>query len=128
MSTEKNEQHEENLRGKNVSGRPWSEPKKKFSSGLMVRKQNLSFEEKQKYKEMKALEKKLKDEAEKEREEMKRRIKQKRRAKEEALLKQQKLGPFKQAKKSKGKNQVLTKKEWKKVKSAREFNLQTNQL
>lgn len=129
MSTEKIEQTEtQEVRGKNVSGRVWAEPKKKFTAGLMVKKQNLSFEEKKKFKEMKALEKKIKDQNEKEREETKRKIQQKRRAKEEALLKAQKLGPFKQAKKSKGKNQVLSTKEWKKVKSAREFDLSTNQL
>jgi hypothetical protein len=116
------------IRGKNVSGRIWAAPKKKFTNGLMFKKQNLSFEEKKEFKEMKELEKKLKGDAEKDRTEEKRRIQQKRRAKEEKALKEKHLGPFKQAKKSKGNNQVLRKKDWKRVKGALEFGVRTNQF
>lgn len=125
---EKIELPQEEIVGKNVSGRPWIERKKKFTNGLMIKNQNMTFEDKKAYKEMKDLEKQIKADVKKERDEQKRIIQQKRRFKEEEALKAKNLGPFKQAKKSRGANQILQKKDWKKVKSAREFGLQTSQL
>eukprot|EP01080_Neovahlkampfia_damariscottae_P002923 gene2923-4762_t len=131
MSTEKKEGNlldkpTKIVKGKNVSGRVWKQEKKKFSHGIQDKpKSNIKRDE---FKKMKELEKKLKEDLEEERKEEKRRIQQKRRAKEEKMLKEKNLEGLKQKKKSNGANQRLTRKEWKKVKAAQEFNITTRQL
>jgi hypothetical protein len=114
------------VKGKSVSGRVWKGEKKRFIVGIQDKpKPNHSRED---FKKMKELENKLKGEIELERKEEKRRIQQKRRAKEEKMLKEKNLEGLKQKKKSNGKNQRLSRKEWIKVKGAQEFNIKTTQL
>jgi len=114
--------------GQKVSKRPWRGAGRKFSSVTNLKKSRKSLNEKAAFKKMKELETKIKADLLNERKDEIRRIQQKRRFKEEQLLKEQQFQPLKQKKKSNGLNQHLRKKEWKKLKVAKEFNVSTKVL
>ncbi|KAL0484241.1 cgr1 [Acrasis kona] len=129
--TVKNNQKE--VQGVPVSGRIWKKPRKRFSSNYVKstgtqESVEVRMEKKRKLQEMKDLNKKLNDDVKAERAEQIRAIKQRKQAKLENQIKAGLHKPLSQKKKSNGRNQSLSVKDWKKVKSGRDFSMGVDDL
>jgi hypothetical protein len=133
VSTKQTEPATTEIQGKPVSGRIWKKPRQRFSLNYLGSTGTRStyekrMEKKKKEQEMKSLSRKLDADVKAERDEKIKRIKQRKQAKLENLIKAQMHKPLSQKKKSNGKNQALSVKDWKRIKSSRDFSMAPDDL
>lgn len=124
---------EHEIRGTGVAGKFWKHPGSKASTrktNALKTSFDIKMKEKQRLNEMKKLEMKIKADIEEERKTELRKIEQRRQAKIEKKIKEQMHKPQKQSslKKNSGKNKILRSKDWKRVRSLKQFDPELNSL